>query len=95
MDPKKAEEFYSRLKEQLEQDTNWPAPYLYKFIVPTDTAKIQQIEDIFNNMGAVINSKQSKKGTYTSVSINVRMPNPAKVIEKYIEVSAVEGVISL
>jgi putative lipoic acid-binding regulatory protein len=95
MDPKKAEEFYSRLKEQLEQDTHWPAPYLYKFIVPTDAAKIQQIEDIFNNMGAVINSKQSKKGTYTSVSINVRMPNPAKVIEKYIEVSAVEGVISL
>lgn len=95
MDPKKAEEFYSRLKEQLEQDTNWPAPYLYKFIVPTDAAKIRQIEDIFNNMGAVINSKQSKKGTYTSVSINVRMPNPAKVIEKYIEVSAVDGVISL
>ncbi|MEC8885308.1 MAG: DUF493 family protein, partial [Bacteroidota bacterium] len=49
----------------------------------------------FDNMGAVINTKESSKGTYTSVSINVRMQDPDAVIEKYKEVASVEGVISL
>ena len=46
-------------------------------------------------MGAVISTKESSKGTYTSVSINVSMQNPDAVIAKYQEVAAVEGVISL
>ena len=63
---KQKEEFYARLKEQLEGDTDWPSPYLY-----------------------------SSKGTYTSVSIKVTMDSPDAVIAKYLQVSAVEGVISL
>ena len=56
----------------------------------------QIAEGIFDNMGAVINTKQSSKGTYTSVSVNVTMNNPDHVIEKYKEVGEkVEGVISL
>jgi len=90
------EEFYANLKKQLQDTALWPAEYLYKFIVPTKGDKVEQVEDIFDNMGAVINTKQSKKGTYTSVSINVRMKNPDQVIEKYKEVAGkVDGVISL
>ncbi|MBQ4822536.1 DUF493 family protein [Aquimarina sp. MMG016] len=90
------EEFYKKLKVQLADTALWPNTYLYKFIVPTDTDKIEQIKDIFDNLGAVINTKQSKNGKYTSVSINVRMKNPDQVIIKYKEVSVkVEGVISL
>ncbi len=47
------------------------------------------------NTGAVIESKQSSKGKYTSLSITVNLANPDKVIEKYKEVGLVEGVISL
>ena len=91
-----SEEFYSKLHAQLSETTEWPSSYLYKFIVPTDTNKITQIESIFNNLGAVISTKQSKNGKYTSVSIHVRMKDPDQVIEKYKEVGAkVEGVISL
>ena len=90
------EEFYAKLKKQLQDTAMWPSEYLYKFIVPTQEDKIQQIEDIFDNLGAVIETKQSKNGKYTSVSINVRMKNPDAVIEKYKEVAEkVEGVISL
>ncbi|MEM8847568.1 MAG: DUF493 family protein [Bacteroidota bacterium] len=95
MDQNKSDEFYSRLKEQLLDDTTWPSSYLYKFIVPTDEEKIEQINAIFDNTGAVIESKQSKKGTYTSISITVNMKDPDAVISKYKEVSTVEGVISL
>ncbi|MBT8295630.1 MAG: DUF493 family protein [Gramella sp.] len=93
---KDPEEFYGKLKKQLQDTAMWPSEYLYKFIVPTKGEQVGQVQGIFNNMGAVIETKQSKKGKYTSVSINVRMKNPDAVIEKYKEVaSKVEGVISL
>ncbi|WP_324721253.1 DUF493 family protein [Salinimicrobium sp. HB62] len=93
---KDPEEFYRKLKSQLLDTTSWPAIYLFKFIVPTDPEKIKGIELIFDNLGAVINTKQSKKGNYTSVSVNVRMQDPDEVIEKYKEVGQkIDGVISL
>ncbi|WP_456440271.1 DUF493 family protein [Psychroserpens sp.] len=92
----KTEEFYNKLRSQLYETSSWPSEYLYKFIVPTDESKINQIEDLFNNLGAVISTKESGKGTYTSVSINVDMKDPDAVIAKYKEVAKkVEGVISL
>ena len=97
MEPEKnPDEFYNKLRAQLEETSTWPSLYLYKFIVITSKTKIKQIHDIFDNMGAVINTKQSKNGKYTSVSINVRMKNPDAVIAKYIQVGdEIEGVISL
>ncbi len=93
---KNPEEFYAKLKKQLQDTALWPSEYLYKFIVPTKGDSIGKVEDIFDNMGAVIETRESKKGTYTSVSVNVRMKNPDAVIKKYREVAEkVEGVISL
>jgi hypothetical protein len=92
---KKTEEFYIRLKGELSNTALWPSEYLYKFIVPSDLKKIVEIENAFNNMGAVIKTKQSKTGKYTSVSVNVQMQNPDAVIAKYVKVSGIEGIISL
>ncbi len=90
------EEFYAKLKSQLQNTSLWPAEYLYKFIVPTNKEKVDTIEKIFDNMGAVITTKHSKNGKYTSVSINVKMKDPEAVIDKYQEVGEkVDGVISL
>ncbi|MFP4846105.1 DUF493 family protein [Winogradskyella sp. PE311] len=92
----KSDEFYEKLKAQLYDTALWPAEYLYKFIVISKGTGIKSIEDLFNDLGAVINTKESKNGKYTSVSINVRMKNPEAVINKYKEVTEnVEGVISL
>jgi len=92
---KKTEEFYERLKEELRTTSEWPTLYLYKFIVPTDATKILAVEDAFNNMGAVINTTQSRTGKFTSVSVNVSMMSPEHVVAKYQEVSTIEGIISL
>ncbi|MFK7747649.1 MAG: DUF493 family protein [Kordia sp.] len=89
------EAFYAKLKIQLEETTEFPALYMYKFIVPSSEEKIKEVHQIFNNMGAVINTKKSSKGTYTSVTINVNMKSATAVIEKYKEASTVEGIISL
>ncbi|MBC6999168.1 DUF493 family protein [Cytophaga sp. FL35] len=95
MDQNKSEEFYARLLDQLKESTTWPSNYLYKFIVLSDPEKIDQIQKIFDNTGAVIESKKSKKGKYTSVSVTVNLKSPEEVIAKYKEVGQVEGVISL
>ena len=95
MSTEKPDEFYHRLKLQLEDSTEWPSIYLYKFIVLTDNIKIKRVHDIFDNTGAVINSKQSKNGKYTSLSITVDLKSPDEVIEKYKQVGEIKGVISL
>lgn len=92
---KNTSEFYDRLKKQLEEDTIWPAPYLFKFIVPAELEKIAEIEQIFDGTDAKISTRDSSKGTYSSLSVNVTMENPDQVVKKYLEVSRVEGVISL
>lgn len=93
---KKTDEFYEKLKSQLYDTTLWPSEYLYKFIVHTEGSGVNHIEALFDNLGAVISTTESKNGKYTSVSINVRMKNPEAVIAKYKEVAEnVEGVISL
>ncbi len=92
---KKTEDFYLRLKEELSNSTLWPSEYLYKFILPSDIHKIAKVEAAFNDMGAVITTQQSKTGKFTSISISVTMPSAQSVIDKYIAVSDVEGIISL
>jgi uncharacterized protein len=95
-DKANAKEFYKKLKTQLLETTEWPSEYLYKFILKSDVKKIAEIEVVFDNLGAVIKTIESKNGKYTSISINVVMEDPEAVIAKYIEVtSTIEGVISL
>ena len=92
----KSEAFYKKLKIQLQDTTLWPSEYLYKFIVTTNITKIKKLSDLFDNQGAVITTKESKNGKYTSVSINLKMKNPDAVISKYKEVAEkIEDVISL
>lgn len=89
-------EFYKRLKGELDKSTeSWPLEYLYKFIVPADQSKVHQIEQAFDQTGAVIVTNVSKTGKYISVSVNVSMPSSDAIIEKYQKVSTIEGIISL
>jgi len=91
----KESDFYKKLKLSLEETTTFPTDYMYKFIIPTSDKKFTSIENIFNNLGAVINSKPSKTGKFTSLTILVRMKTADDIIAKYKKVSNVEGVISL
>jgi len=92
---KKTQEFYERLKEELDNANVWPAEYLFKFIVPTDTEKVDRVENAFNDLGAVIKTTQSKTGKFTSISVDVRMSSSQSIVDKYLEVSDIEGIISL
>ncbi len=89
------EEFYIKLKGSLEETMTFPSEYMYKFIVPNQEIKIDQIKEVFNFAGAVITTKLSKTGKYISLTVLVKVDSSAMIIAKYKEVSQVEGVISL
>lgn len=88
-------DFYNRLEKELKSSTDWPSVYLFKFILPSQKENINTIENAFNNLGAVIKTNSSKTGKFTSVSITVTMESPQAVIQKYQELSTIEGIISL
>ncbi|MEE9364487.1 MAG: DUF493 family protein [Cellulophaga sp.] len=95
MNSESSDTFYLRLKEQLKATSNWPADYLYKFIVPTEGEKVKEVSSVFEKSKADIALRASKTGKYTSISIKARMINAEHVIEKYKEVGKIKGVISL
>jgi hypothetical protein len=88
-------QFYKKLKKKLKKDTTFPTKYLFKFIVPSDASKIDEIENLFNHQGAVITKNTSKTGKYTSVSIHIVMKKADDIILKYQQAEKIEGIISL
>ena len=92
---KKTTEFFERLKNELEKSNDWPAEYLFKFIVPTNLQKTTAVQNAFDGLGAVMKTTKSKNENYTSISVNVQMESAQQIIDKYIELSTIEGIISL
>lgn len=89
------EAFYEKLKTQLEETTTFPTKYLYKFIVPTTGNQVNEVQDLFDQGGAVINTRKSRSGKYVSVSIHLDVENAEKVISYYQKAEKIEGIISL
>ena len=89
------EAFYSKLKVQLDDTTKFPSKYLYKFIVPTDANQEEEVKKVFNGGGAVIETKKSKTGKYTSLSIFLIVKSADEVIAYYKKADVIKGIISL
>jgi uncharacterized protein len=87
--------FYLKLKDQLEDTTSFPADYMYKFIVPTDGNQLAEVQSVFDNKGAVIKTKKSKTGKYSSITIVLQLRSAEEVISYYHKVEKIKGIISL
>jgi putative lipoic acid-binding regulatory protein len=92
---KDTEEFYERLKVELDMSNTWPALYLFKFIVPTESDNVVRVELAFDCMGAIIKTRKSKTGKFTSISVDVQVKDSQEIVDKYLEVSTITGIISL
>ena len=95
MTNQEVEEFYTKLKLELEKTTVFPTEYLYKFILPTGEDKKAAIRAVFATTGATIEEKPSSSGKYTAYSIRLKVQNPDEVIAYYKEAGKIEGIISL
>ena len=67
-------EFYEKLKESLDISTDFPAEYLFKFIVPTTKNQLNEVKHVFDMSGAVIRTKNSKTNKTTKVSTKPTTP---------------------
>ena len=89
------ESFYKKLKNQLDETTQFPSDYMYKFIVPSEGNQLNQIQKIFDQKNAVITKRKSKTGKYISVSIVINLTNSNAVISYYKKTEKIKGIISL
>lgn len=80
----------SSLKKALEENQVWPTRYTFKFIVKGPA--LPHLLALLD--GFEISTRESKKGTYTSVTAVQRMMTAGDVIAVYERVSEVEGIMS-
>ena len=88
------EDKWQKLRESLETE-EYPLLYLFKFIIPNEEDKLERLKDKFSTEGADISLNYSKSEKYVSISIKEVMMSPEQIIETYISVGEIEGVISL
>jgi len=89
------EQKYEKLKLQLEEGFEWPTLYMFKFIIPADNERLAQVESLFDSEEAIINTRESSKGNFISVTVKEMMMSPQRVIDRYVQAESIEGLISL
>lgn len=82
---------FHKLTALLEDQHQWPGPYLFKFIIPTH--KKTELFAILS--GHEIVEKPSKNGRYLSVTSTKHCSCADEVIKVYKHAITVEGIMSL
>lgn len=78
-------------REKLDQHYAWPTLYVFKFIVPK--GKEEDVKKLFPHN--ITSEKTSKRGNYTSITIQTMMPSSDAIIHIYEQASLIEGLIAL
>ena len=89
------EEFYKKFKERLEDTTEFPSNYTFKFIVPSDNKRIAEVQRLFDGARPQFQMKESKTGKYTSVTAIVYVLDADQVIYFYQSASSIKDVYML
>ena len=84
---------YESLKAKLEESSDWPSEYVFKFILKSaDKEKQLQVRKLFKQ-NVSLSFKSSSKGNYLSVTIKANMDDPDHVISVYQEASKIKELI--
>ena len=85
---------YESLRKKLEEQTEFPSVYLFKFIVPSQNRSIALAEALFDEQ-AQVSLRASKTGKYTSISAKEMMLSADAVILRYKKAMEIEGLMAL
>jgi uncharacterized protein len=88
-------EFWSKFQENLELDNEFPAEYIYKFIIPTSEEKLNTLNAIFIDFESTFTTRQSSTGKFTSISISILHNSSQEIIDLYKKATLIEGIKSL
>ena len=83
-----------KLKEALIKDKSWPQKFMFKFIVPNQNEKIEEVKKLFQ-MTDKLTFRVSKDIRYVSITSKKWVSSPDDVIRVYQEASKIEGLIAL
>lgn len=83
--------WWTRFQTLLDDQTQWPTRYLFKFIAPR--ASLDDLQAVFGQHP--VDVRASQKGNYVSVTAEMEMHSSDEVIAVYKAAGRVEGVISL
>lgn len=95
MDNEKQDEFYRKFKERLDDTTEFPSNFIYKFIIPTTHRGIAEVHRIFDGANPQFHLKESKTGKYTSVTVSIFVIDAEQVIHYYKEAASIPDIIML
>ncbi len=84
------EAWFVRFQALLDEQTDWPADYLFKFIVPA-----KELDEMKEVLGEEVKVRSSSRGNYMSVTANRYMASSREVIAVYKAAGEVDGVIAL
>ncbi len=83
--------WWTNFQQLLDDNNEWPATYLFKFIVPK--AELESLKAVFD--GHEIDVKASKKGNYLSLTMRIHVESSDEVVGYYRAAGEIEGVIAL
>ena len=92
---KSSQKDFEKLRRDLEEHQEWPSDYIFKFIIYNNHDKREELLSIFDLTLCRLSAKESSNKKYVSITLIKHMMNPKEVIDKYIEVSKIDGIISL
>lgn len=96
--PKKGSSFNSddkkRLQSLIDDIHEWPSVFMFKYVLPTDAEELKKLKLIFSE-SAEINTRQSKNGKYTGVTVKEMIMKSETVFERYEKTAEIKGIISL
>ena len=83
-----------KVRSLLWAEQKWPGIYFFKFIVPNDKVKLDQVKKLFQHEDQ-ISYRTSKDIRYIALSCKQEMKNPDEVMEIYKKAGEIDGVIAL
>ena len=87
-------DFYKSLREKLDDLTEFPSVYMFKFIIPADNHKLALVEALFGDT-AIITTRQSKTNKFISITAKEMMISSDQIINIHKAAEKVEGIIQL
>ena len=86
---------FEKLKKELEEYQIWPSDYIFKFIIKNKIYKRNEILSNFDLKKCNLRTKESSNKKYLSITLIKHMNSADEVIKKYMELSKIDGIISL
>lgn len=88
-------DFYKGFKEKLMDVEQFPTLYTFKFIVKTDTNKMDLVKAIFEHPSTKFSDKSSSAGKYHSITVESYVNTADDVIAYYKKVAEIPDIMMM